>query len=78
MEASVTDDVVRITPAEGYVPPASLCLDMEDTPDLAQSVAVTMAAMGIKGMLTGLSTLRVKETDRIAAMEAELEKFGVM
>ena len=78
VEASVTDDVVRITPAEGYVPPASLCLDMEDTPDLAQSVAVTMAAMGIKGMLTGLSTLRVKETDRIAAMEAELEKFGVM
>lgn len=78
VSARMEGDSVHITPSEGYVPPASLFLDMEDTPDLAQSVAVTMAAMGIKGTLTGLSTLRVKETDRIAALEAELEKFGVM
>lgn len=74
--ARMEGDSVHITPEEDYTPPVSLRLDMEDTPDLAQSVAVTMAAMGIKGTLTGLSTLRVKETDRIAALEAELAKFG--
>jgi 3-phosphoshikimate 1-carboxyvinyltransferase len=51
--------------------------DFSNSPDLAQSVAVTMAALGIKGKLAGLSTLRIKETDRIAAVVNELQKFGL-
>lgn len=48
-----------------------------DCPDLAQTVAVTAAGLQIPFRLTGLQTLRVKETDRIAALANELSKFGV-
>lgn len=70
--------VLHLVPRKDFVAPSHLSLDMENTPDVAQSVAVTMAALRIKGRLTGLQTLRVKETDRIAALDAELAKFGVV
>ena len=69
--------ILRLVPREGYSAPEYCQLDMGDTPDVAQSVAVVMAALKIKGCLTGLGTLRVKETDRIAALQTELAKFGV-
>lgn len=47
-----------------------------DCPDLAQTVAVVCAAKGIKGYFTGLESLRIKETDRIAALQNELRKIG--
>jgi 3-phosphoshikimate 1-carboxyvinyltransferase len=50
--------------------------DFTDCPDLAQAVIVTCAALGIKGRYSGLKTLRVKETDRIAALKNELSKLG--
>jgi len=50
--------------------------DFTECPDLAQAVIVTCAAVGIKGHFTGLKTLRVKETDRIAALQNELNKLG--
>ena len=53
-----------------------LFLDFTDCPDLAQTVAVTCAALNIPAKLTGLSTLRIKETDRIAALQTELCKLG--
>jgi 3-phosphoshikimate 1-carboxyvinyltransferase len=46
-------------------------------PDLAQTLAVCCAALGVEGRFTGLETLRIKETDRIAALEQELSKVGV-
>lgn len=46
-------------------------------PDLAQTVAVTAAGLRRPFHLTGLQTLRIKETDRIAALSAELAKCGV-
>lgn len=45
-------------------------------PDLAQTVAVAAAGLQIPFSLTGLQTLRIKETDRIAALAAELAKCG--
>lgn len=52
-------------------------LDMEPMPDAAMTLAVT--APFIKGVtkIEGLSTLRIKETDRLAALEKELKKFKV-
>lgn len=47
-----------------------------DCPDLAQTVAVVCAAKGITGKFTGLESLRIKETDRIKALQIELEKIG--
>jgi 3-phosphoshikimate 1-carboxyvinyltransferase len=50
--------------------------DFTECPDLAQAVIVSCAALGIKGRFSGLKTLRVKETDRIAALKNELTKLG--
>ncbi len=46
-------------------------------PDIAQTLMVTLSGLGIKGILSGLRTLRIKETDRIAAMQTELAKVKV-
>lgn len=51
--------------------------DFLEIPDMAQSFAVAAAGMKKKIELTGLKTLRVKETDRIAALKSELLKVGV-
>jgi 3-phosphoshikimate 1-carboxyvinyltransferase len=50
--------------------------DFVNCPDLAQTIAVTCFALGIECKLSGLSTLKVKETDRILALKNELEKLG--
>ncbi|UPT68388.1 MAG: 3-phosphoshikimate 1-carboxyvinyltransferase [Sphingobacteriales bacterium JAD_PAG50586_3] len=51
--------------------------DFTEMPDMAQTIAATAAAVGVEFMLTGLKTLRIKETDRINALKNELEKLGV-
>lgn len=50
--------------------------DFTDCPDLAQTVAVVCATKNITGYFTGLESLRIKETDRIAALQNELRKIG--
>lgn len=50
--------------------------DFTHCPDLAQTVAVVCAAKGITGKFTGLESLRIKETDRIKALQLELDKIG--
>ena len=57
-------------------PAHPLTQDFADCPDLAQTVAVVAAALGVPAVLTGLQSLRIKETDRIAALQTELAKFG--
>ena len=54
----------------------SLEWDFTDCPDLAQTVLPVCAAKGIPGRFKGLESLRIKETDRIAALQAELAKIG--
>lgn len=51
-------------------------IDLVETPDLAQTIAVTSAALNQQVALTGLKTLRIKETDRLEALKVELEKCG--
>ncbi len=57
--------------------PHSFTYDFTKCPDIAQTLAVCCAAKNIKANLEGLQTLSIKETDRIAAIKTELEKFGV-
>lgn len=59
------------------VPEHTLHFDCRETPDLAQTIAVACAGMGIDVSITGLSTLRIKETDRIVALEKEFRKLGL-
>ncbi|HNW77184.1 MAG TPA: 3-phosphoshikimate 1-carboxyvinyltransferase [Bacteroidales bacterium] len=50
--------------------------DFTDYPDLAPAVITTCVAVGIRGRFEGLASLRIKETDRIAALKTEYEKLG--
>jgi 3-phosphoshikimate 1-carboxyvinyltransferase len=53
-----------------------LSLNLVNSPDLAQTVAVTCFGLGIACDLNGLHTLKIKETDRLLALKNELEKLG--
>ena len=53
-----------------------LTLDLKNAPDIAQTIAVTCFALGMPCDLTGLHTLKIKETDRLVALKTELEKLG--
>jgi 3-phosphoshikimate 1-carboxyvinyltransferase len=50
--------------------------DFSHCPDLAQTVAVTCAILGQNSIFTGIESLRIKETDRIFALQQELTKFN--
>ena len=50
--------------------------DFSHCPDLAQTVAVTCAILGQNTVFTGLESLRIKETDRIHALQQELARFN--
>ncbi|NLP57413.1 3-phosphoshikimate 1-carboxyvinyltransferase [Lutibacter sp. B1] len=53
-----------------------LNLDLQNAPDIAQTIAVTCFGLGIECFLTGLHTLKIKETDRLVALKIEIEKLG--
>ena len=56
--------------------PDSLNLDLANAPDIAQTIVVTCLGLQIKCKLTGLHTLKIKETDRLEALKNEIYKFG--
>ena len=51
-------------------------LQLNNCPDIAQTIAVTCFGLGLPCHLTGLHTLKIKETDRLEALKAELTKLG--
>ena len=53
-------------------------LDLSDAPDIAQTIAVTCYGLGVACDLTGLHTLKIKETDRLVALQKELTKLGAI
>lgn len=55
---------------------SEVSIDFTDCPDLAQTIAVVCAAKKIKAKFTGIRSLRIKETDRIAALQNELSKIN--
>ena len=50
--------------------------NLADAPDLAQTIAVSCYGLGLGCDLTGLHTLKIKETDRLEALKTELSKLG--
>ena len=56
--------------------PKTLNLELNNTPDIAQTIVVTCLGLGIGCHLTGLHTLKIKETDRLEALRIELSKLG--
>ncbi|MDE6534756.1 MAG: 3-phosphoshikimate 1-carboxyvinyltransferase [Muribaculaceae bacterium] len=63
---------LQLTPDAG----ARLELDLTDTPDLTQTLAVTCCMLGLPFRFTGVESLKIKETDRLGALQMELSKLG--
>lgn len=54
----------------------SVEFQLNNSPDIAQTIAVTCLGLGIQCHLSGLHTLKIKETDRLVALQNELQKLG--
>lgn len=67
---------ISLMPENYFTFPEKIILNMNDCPDIAQTVCVTATAMSIPFEITGLETLKVKETDRLLALKNELFKIG--
>lgn len=69
------DYSVRLVKTE-IVKPSRVEFHLSDAPDIAQTIAVTAFGLGLECYMTGLHTLKIKETDRLVALKIELEKLG--
>ena len=67
---------ISLLPEPAFEYPELITLDMNDCPDIAQTLCVTATALKIPFEITGLHTLKVKETDRLVALQNELLKIG--
>ncbi len=67
---------ISLLPESSFIFPELISLEMNDCPDIAQTLCVTATALQIPFEITGLSTLKVKETDRLIALKNELFKIG--
>ncbi|WP_432711050.1 3-phosphoshikimate 1-carboxyvinyltransferase [Pedobacter sp.] len=61
----------------GEINASSEVINLKDCPDLAQTIIVAAAAKGLNLAFTGLETLKIKETNRVKALQNELAKIGV-
>ncbi|CAG5069516.1 3-phosphoshikimate 1-carboxyvinyltransferase [Dyadobacter sp. CECT 9623] len=73
VESEFTDRGVLLTKIPAA---ASIGWDFTDCPDLAQTVAVCCAVKDIRLSMTGIESLKIKETDRVFALQQELKKLG--
>lgn len=74
VETTFSDNKITLTKL--HYQPSTINQQLNNTPDIAQTIAVTCFGLGIGCHLTGLHTLKIKETDRLEALKTELEKFG--
>ena len=76
VSTSRTKDGIRLI-SDGEQPVTEV-LNLKDCPDLAQTIIVCAAAKGLNLAFTGLETLKIKETNRVLALQTELAKIGVL
>ena len=69
-------DVLVMTKVAEIDSNQDLNLDLSNAPDIAQTIAVSCFGLRVSCNLTGLHTLKIKETDRLVALKVELEKLG--
>jgi len=75
VETSFENNTIRLLKIRNSEP-ETLNLDLNNSPDIAQTIAVTCFGLGIGCHLTGLHTLKIKETDRLEALKVELTNLG--
>ncbi|MBX2951272.1 MAG: 3-phosphoshikimate 1-carboxyvinyltransferase [Leadbetterella sp.] len=73
VKSTFTEDGVLL---EKIAPAQSFRWDFANCPDLTQTVAVVLAGLKMEGELTGIESLKIKETDRVLALQNELKKIG--
>ena len=76
VESKFNGSKLLLRKKENFVLPTSLELDLVEAPDIAQTIAVSCYGLGVACHLSGLHTLKIKETDRLVALENELSKLG--
>ena len=74
--SSFENNFLCIKKDNNYKLPKKVVLNLNDNPDLAQTIAVSCFGLGLECDLYGLKTLKIKETDRLLALEEELVKLG--
>ena len=76
VETKFIENKIVLTKIKDFSYPKNLNLNLVDSPDLAQTIAVTCFGLGISCFLYGLQTLNIKETKRLIALKNELTKLG--
>jgi 3-phosphoshikimate 1-carboxyvinyltransferase len=71
-----SDNSIKISKNSNFKPD-TINFNLISSPDIAQTIAVTCFGLGIECKLTGLHTLKIKETDRLEALKNELTLLGV-
>lgn len=75
VETSFNDNTITLKKVREHNS-EKLILDLKNAPDIAQTIAVTCFGLGLDCAIEGLHTLKIKETDRLVALENELTKLG--
>lgn len=74
VKTEILNNQIKLTKNKNSI--TNLNYDFTNCPDIAQTIAATCVGLGITCNLTGLKTLKLKETDRLLALKNELKKFG--
>ncbi|MFD2542383.1 3-phosphoshikimate 1-carboxyvinyltransferase [Lacinutrix gracilariae] len=76
VETTFKDNKITLQKSADINAQTVISLDLKNSPDIAQTIAVTCFGLGIACDLKGLHTLKIKETDRLVALKTEIEKLG--
>lgn len=76
VETTFVDEGIKIKKVALERPSDKSFFDFKECPDLAQTIVVLATALKRDITLTGLETLKIKETDRVAALQTEISKYG--
>ncbi|GGI55775.1 3-phosphoshikimate 1-carboxyvinyltransferase [Winogradskyella haliclonae] len=76
VETSYSENNITLSKSSIVSQDSKISLDLSNAPDIAQTISVTAFGLGISCHLTGLHTLKIKETDRLVALQNELSKLG--
>ncbi|WP_430413016.1 3-phosphoshikimate 1-carboxyvinyltransferase [Kordia sp.] len=75
VETTFSENTITLTKKQEATQ-KTIQLDLKNAPDIAQTIAVTAFGLQLSCEMIGLHTLKIKETDRLIALQTELEKLG--
>ncbi|RZN84312.1 MAG: 3-phosphoshikimate 1-carboxyvinyltransferase [Winogradskyella sp.] len=76
VETTYSESKIKLSKSSIVNRQSKINLDLSNAPDIAQTISVTAFGLGLACHLTGLHTLKIKETDRLLALQNEMTKLG--